>query len=509
MSYRSILINVLFSVFFAASCKKKDVAPVVNITISNEVVTLNPTGIAPLTATISFETSVAAKVSVRIAGKHGAESDILKDLDELTTTHTIPVLGLYPDLENTVELILKNNEGAELARKTFLIHTAPLPPAIYPQITIDKKTTEAVKGMTLVSYFGFNTSLIPQNPFVFDAFGDIRWYLDVRTSPQLNALSYDDGIERLQNGDLYFGDISSNKIYEMDMLGKIINTWDLPGYQFHHNVQEKPNGNFLVTVSKQGAATVEDFIIEIDRATKQIINTWDLNLSLQNNRKTLTTNAADWIHVNAIVYDPGDNTIIVSGRTQALVKLDEHNNVIWIMGCHKGWGIAGNGVDLRNFLLQPLDANNQPITNPDILDGNINHPDFEWNWYQHAPLVKPNGNLMVFDNGGNNRNFSGAGQYSRAVEYEINKTNKTVKQVWEYGKSLGLSTFSQILSDVDFLPASGHVIFSPGAVNNTARYGKVIEVDQATKNVLFEATIIPPSNVVVTFHRTERLNLYP
>jgi arylsulfate sulfotransferase len=159
--------------------------------------------------------------------------------------------------------------------------------------------------------------------------------------------------------------------------------------------------------------------------------------------------------------------------------------------------------------LQPLDINNQSIANQDILDGNINHADFEWNWYQHAPLLKPNGNLMLFDNGGNNRNFSGSGQYSRAVEYEINKTNKTVKQVWEYGKSLGLSTFSQILSDVDFLTGSNHVIFSPGAVNNIVKYGKVIEVDYNTKNILFEATIMPPPNVSVTFHRTERLNLYP
>jgi arylsulfate sulfotransferase len=232
-------------------------------------------------------------------------------------------------------------------------------------------------------------------------------------------------------------------------------------------------------------------------------------LSLQNNRFTLLNNPYDWIHVNAITYDPSDNTIIVSGRTQGLIKLDNDNKVVWILGCHKGWGTSGNGTNLRNFLLQPLDAYNEPITNPDILDGNINHTDFEWCWYQHAPLLMPNGNVMLFDNGWNNRNFSGSGQYSRAVEYAINSTNKTVKQIWEYGKSNGVSTLSPIVSDVDYLVASNHVIFSPGSVNNGTKYGKVIEVDYASRNVVFEATLTPPSSYHgITFHRTERINLY-
>jgi arylsulfate sulfotransferase len=336
MNYSSIKISFLFLILLTVACNKKDVEEVIKVTISNEIVTLNPTGYSPLTATISFETSIGTKVTIRVAGKHGEASDIVKDLDKLSTIHTIPVLGLYADHENTVELIFKNSTGAETGRKTYLIKTSPLPAGVYPVITIDKKNDAMAEGMTLVSYYGFNTSLTPQNPFLFDAFGDIRWYLDFRTSPQLNALLYDDGIERLQNGNLYFGDISTNKIYEMDMLGTIINTWEMPGYDFHHNVQEKPNGNFLVTVSKRGIGTVEDFIIEIDRTTKQIINTWDLNVSLQNSRKTLTGNTADWIHVNALIYDQSDNTIIISGRTQGVVKLDQDNKVVWVMGCHKG-----------------------------------------------------------------------------------------------------------------------------------------------------------------------------
>jgi arylsulfate sulfotransferase len=41
-------------------------------------------------------------------------------------------------------------------------------------------------------------------------------------------------------------------------------------------------------------------------------------------------------------------------------------------------------------------------------------------------------------------------------------------------------------------------------------YGKMIEVDYTTRDVAFEATISPPTAPFgITFHRVERLSLYP
>src|SRR5690606_21286342 len=99
----------------------------------------------------------------------------------------------------------------------------------------------------------------------------IRWYLDYSSHPELASLFYDDGPERLANGNLYFGSGGSNfganpnnAIYEVDLFGNVMNLWEMPGYGFHHEAFEKPNGNFIVTVNKEGAATIEDHIIEID-----------------------------------------------------------------------------------------------------------------------------------------------------------------------------------------------------------------------------------------------------
>ena len=69
MKYPNIKIGFLFLILLVVACHKKDIEPVVKVTISNEKVTLNPTGYSPLTATISLETSINTKVTIRGSGQ--------------------------------------------------------------------------------------------------------------------------------------------------------------------------------------------------------------------------------------------------------------------------------------------------------------------------------------------------------------------------------------------------------------------------------------------------------
>lgn len=503
-------------IFLFSGCKDDSVGPLgPDVDIISDNIVLNPSQVAPLTATINLDVSNPVRVSINVLGKNGSGSNIENNFEQTSTNHEIPVLGLYPNYENAVKLTFFDSNNQELGTKEYSIETDPLISDL-PKIDINTANIEQMAdGLTFVSYFGHDGESNPQRPFMFDANGDIRWYLDFRSNQELSDLFYDDGIERLQNGNLYFGDLNTNKIYEINMLGEVLNTWDMPGYGFHHEVKEKPNGNFLVTVNNNSLPTVEDHIIEIDRSSGDIINVWNLNESLDNTRTTwdtdLTDISVDWFHANAVEFDESDNTIIVSGRTQGVVKLNEENEVIWILAPHKGWETSGKGTDLNQFLLQPLDVNNEPITDEAVLTGDENHSDFEWPWYQHAPQVMPNGNVILFDNG-DNRNYTGNNLYSRAVEYEIDKENMTIKQVWSYGKDRDGETYSRIVSDVDYFADENHVFFSPGAVlfGETA-YGKAIEIDYDQHEVIFEATITPPAAAfgIITLHRTERMSIYP
>lgn len=509
----------LVSLFLLASCGNSDDLPgpgpdpdptvvLQQDVVQSQSLTVNLSGVAPLTAVLAFSTSEAVTSRVRVVGKNGPISDVIKDFTAPSVLHGLPILGLYADHNNEVEVTLFDQAGNSLGTSSFNIATNPLIRDM-PSISVQTNNVQKEPGMTLVSYFGNNSASTGQKPFIFDEFGDIRWYLDFSSNPVLTNLFYDDGIERLQNGNYYFGDRSTSRIYEVDIIGRVMNTWEMPGYTFHHEVSEKPNGNFLVTVNNQNStATIEDHIIEIERNSGNIVNVWDLRESLQQDRTALTTDQGDWIHVNAVTYDSNDDTIIISGRTQGVVKLTNNNEVVWILAPHRGWGTAGDGTDLTTKLLQPLDGSGQPITLAGVLDGESNTGSFEWAWYQHAPQVMPNGNVILFDNG-ENRNYQG-GNYSRAVEYEIDAANMTIQQVWSYGKSRGGVTYSRIVSDVDFHASSNHVFFSPGAIVNSSVYGKIIEVDYASNQVLYEASIIAPvAPFDITFHRTERLSLYP
>lgn len=476
-------------------------------------VVVNPTGYAPLSAKATLETTRPVSVAITVEGRDGPSTDITHRFVEVGQALTLPVLGLYPGASTPVTFEFFGPSGEALGRTQVEVEAQALS-ADFPTIAIDVPASGAAPGVNLVSYFGHNSTPNPQRAFAFDAAGDIRWALDFRGHPTLGALFFDDGVERLANGNLYFGDGATDRVYEVDMLGRIVASWSMPGYDFHHNVLEKPDGNFLVTVDRKGAPTVEDVVIEIDRSSGAVVREWDLTASLDPSRRGWPTDIADlnvdWFHANGLAYDASDNTVVVSGRTQGVVKLTADNEVVWILAPHRAWARAGDGTDLRTKLLQPLDAAGRPISEAAVFDGSANHPDFEWAWYQHAPAVLPDGTVLVFDNG-DNRNYRQPGTYSRAVVFRIDGPARTVQQVWEYGRERGAATYSRIVSDVDYLPAEDHVLFMPGAVSVGGRtYGKVVEVDRATGAVRFEATIAPPVAVFgITFHRVERLPLYP
>jgi len=291
--------------------------------------TINPAGVNPLCAKLNISATVAGIVKIEVVGQDGEQSNIVHTFEDIAREDSIPILGLYPDYQNVIRVSLLDESGVELLNEELQITTSSIP-NLATQIDIDvRKPNEMEPGLTLISYRGLSN---PHTPFMIDAFGKIRWILDYSNHPFLSELYYDVGIERLQNGNFYFGESRTDAIYEIDVYGEVVNSWDLAPYEFHHNVQEKPNGNFLLTahsnnsVHLNGTLTEKDQIIEIDREGSGIINEWDLKESLNENRAIWGANLGgfpiDWAHGNAVLFDESDNTIIVSCQRQGLIKLD-------------------------------------------------------------------------------------------------------------------------------------------------------------------------------------------
>ena len=192
------------------------------------------------------------------------------------------------------------------------------------------------------------------------------------------------------------------------------------------------------------------------------------------------------------------------------------------MSPHQGWGKAGvngEGFETSNYLLTAVDEQGTSYSDSVQL-GLSRTVSFDWPWGQHAAMVLPNGNIFCYDNGWY-RNFSWNGDddsYSRAVEYEVDHENQTVRQVWQYGEERGSEIYSGNISDVDLMPVTGNRLICPGNINlPDNRLGMIIEVTYPQSLVVFEAKI-NYANIFSTgsgweeadlIYRSERIQLYP
>ncbi|GAB5552299.1 MAG: aryl-sulfate sulfotransferase [Saprospiraceae bacterium] len=464
--------------------------------ISGDISTqVNPEGRAPLTALLSFATDKKVKVSIRVEGDIPVE----RTFSSFDRFHEIPVLGLYPGQENQVHLKV-TTENNKIYEGDLSIMTEPLSD-ILPSIEVTKINRERMEpGFHLADMLIANNGKFLSHTIIFDDNGDIRWVMDMSETGQITYTSY-----RLQNGNwLYLNWID---LIEVDDLGRIVKKEQMWGNAGNHELIELPDGSLLMGGSKKDARVVHkgavhlsrfDHVVQWDRKLNRAVREWDMRAVLDVDRIVYPPDfspdyQADWFHVNAVARSTKDNSIIVSGRSQGVVKVNEDNQLNWILAPHLNWGKAGfngQGLDTRDYLLTALDKSGE-ILPAKVQQGLAGTDDFEWSTGQHAVTVLENGNLLLFDNG-LRRNFQAGPSYSRAVEYKIDEDNKTIQQIWSYGKERGQDMHSVITSDVDVLPQTGNRLIVAGNIRKKGEspHAKFIEISYPDNEVLFEAKVL-------------------
>lgn len=454
---------------------------------------LNPYNVAPLGAQLTFTTKEACKVDIRIGGKIPVE----RSFPTVSTSHRIPVLGLYPDTMNTVEVILTAENGTEYTGQLF-IATNPLPDFL-PDIDIVALQRDKMEpGLHLAEVLIANSGEFDAFPVMFDDNGDVRWFLDLSGVKPFPFTPH-----RLKNGNWLF--VSWVEVYELSSLGQLIQHHRLTDFSADHDVIALDNGNLIMGASKKDARIVRDgqavesrydYVIEVDKDRK-VIREWDLRQVLDVDRSVFRKDfsldfSADWFHINSVDQDPKDQSLVISGRNQGVLKVDRNNELQWILAPHRSWdkaGFDGQGLDTREYLLTAVDAQGAKLP-AEVQEGVASTDEFSWPTGQHALTVLDNGHLLMFDNG-LARNFSNDFTYSRAVEYEIDEQAKTIRQVWEYGKSRGLDMFSAITSDVDLLPRTNNRLITAGNIRlgTLPPHAKMVEVTFPDNEVVFEANL--------------------
>ncbi len=405
-----------------------------NYTASNPLIQLNPYLISPLTALIMFYTDTAQEVKVTVKGKE-PQGDIVHVFPR-SRKHVLPVYGLYPDYENSVELRLSGGETT-----TVKIQTDPLPWQV-PCPTLCKGNKEHMGDNVI-----FLTQTSKADALACDYKGDVRWYLTIN-------ICFD--LKRLKNGHLLTGTdrlISLpyyvSGVYEMGVHGKIYKEFRLPG-GYHHDTFEMEDGSILMLSQEPDGQTVEDWLVLVDRETGDIRKTWDYKKILPYECESTYSGSGsvhDWFHNNAVWYDKNTNSITLSGRHQdAVINIDyDTGNLNWIIGDPEGWPKDY----VEKYFFTPRGEN------------------FEWSYEQHGVVVCPDGDIMMFDNGHyrskKKENYMTAAQsYSRGVKYQIDKKERIIRQIWQYGKERGADFFSPYICNVEYYGPGRYLVHSGG-----------------------------------------------
>ena len=454
-----------------------------NYTFDKPKVILDPYNISPLTALIVFETKDLTAPTVTVKGKD--EKTTITNTFKPSKIHYLPIYGLYPNTNNEITIDMNGIEKKIYIKTTALPEDFILPTKV--EASKDKLDNELY----------FVTPSSKGYTCAYDINGDVRWYLNEK-------FIWD--IQRLKNGHLL---ISSNRLInnpyystglmETDLLGKVYYEYSLPG-GYHHDVFEMPDGDLLVASNDFDNDTVEDYIVEINRNSGNIIKKIDLKDILpidEGNNYDYSTDY-DWFHNNSIWYDEKTNSITLSGRHKdAVININYDSlELNWIIGDRASWG-----EDMQKYFFTPSSKN------------------FVWQYAQHAAMITPEGYVFLFDNG-NNKTKTGDNaidannNYSRAEMFEINTNKMTISEKWEYGKELGSSFYSPYISDVDYLEKNHYLIISGG---HSELDGKVNnEPAGLTKTDKMNAIIVELLNDKKIFnmelptndYRVEKLPLY-
>ncbi len=448
---------------------------------------INPYQNNPLVALVRFPTEQPAEITLRVKGQ-SPSADIVHTFSGFYTDHEIPVLGLYPNYDNQIEITARYSDGTTQVQ-THLLKT-PL---------INKRAFYYVTNHPIHEqdhrYYFITEGL------VVDEAGFIRF--DFNNGQMVYAVK--DGL------------VSESRHHGLTLyswLGERLKHIPYPkGFiSFTHGLTQKPNGHFLVIGSYQGKKalfegqeqeTQRDFVIELDQ-DGNLVRQWDFSDILNPDRSVIIRSQQasyginNWCHMNGLDYDPQDESVVISCRHMGMIKVDgKTNRLKWLFGPHKGFeksGRDGTGPSLDSFVLTAVDSNNVPYSDQ-FQKGLEKRDDFKWPTKTHQARVIGNGLFSIFDNSG--RLYDPdivTSEHSVASVFKVDPLNRTVQQVWRKN----LDVYSEVGSAIYYDPQKEEAfIFVSQIPDQNQRgfsYGRLTRYDTKTDKKLFEAILYRGGN---------------
>ena len=493
---------------------------------------------APLVATVHAETDVPTRVWLSL--DHGGRTTTVSGGTAYATSHDVRVLGVEAGTTVGVSVVAVDANGYQTVAPVVLDFVTPALPPEFPPIdvqVVDEERREP--GYVL---FGPRGTSGPTSQFLvmLDGAGRVVWFLQ----------GYNGG-ERMRNGNFLVTRERDLTSIEIDVEGNVVREWYAaalnggvgasPGAilvgldSMHHEFTQMPEeeeADFLLLGSEGRAYmnyplsesdpdetdligyVIGDTIVEM-KANGTVVRQKSLLAVLDPYRigydsiygpywTTLYgAGARDWSHANSVLFDPSDDTYIVSLRHQeCIVKIrrgvdgvDSPDDIVWILGTPEGW---------REPWSSKLLSLEGTLIDPD-LPADL---ELEWPFHTHHARLNAAGNLTLFDNG-NYRVMpptpkpDPALSYSRAVEYSIDEDNLSLRQVWAAGgiydadpNRIGYSWF---VSGTEHQERTGNVLVCAGGLREPlsgTSYTRILELERETKDAVLDVVVRDPADAM-------------
>jgi arylsulfate sulfotransferase len=380
---------------------------------------------------------------------------------------TVPVFGLYSGYENLVSVQVMEETGGPVSLEFSIPTPAYIDPSgIYTQPNI---VTPRATGSALGFDFIFIKSGLG-SPVIIDTDGEVRWVASGGLKDSISSTFTAD--------EFIIGDAEQPKVDRLRLDGNITHG-DLPSgtyIDFNHNINRGKSG-FLAEVDAASGRveSIESNVIEFEYSHFiSISNHWALGAILSaymsshgDDATAFVRPGVDWFHSNSAIYDPRDDSVIISSRENFVIKLDYRTgDIIWILGDPtKYWYTFAS---LRAKALTMAPGALYPIG-------------------QHALSITSDGLLMLFNDGlgsVNEPTGAPAGEsrtYSAISAYSINENSMTAQNVWNY--DAGQRIFSTVCSSA--YEAAGKSILVDYAVADNFAKALLVGLD-SNHDVVFE-----------------------
>ena len=429
--------------------------------ISNLVVADNPT--SEISCLVSFTTNRPTRATVEF----GATTDYsfrVRGSDELSSAHTVAVIGMYAESEYHLRATASDADAETAVSEDRTYVTGTLPSWVWTGTIGANVGAQVEPGWTLT-----NGGTGPPTAVMYDMSGRPVWYYAFDTADDAPAgivASFDAVTRHVIVGP---GTLQLDAL-EVDLAGNI--TWvgprGSPGAIQHHEFGKLPDDTY-VTLRRKDVGEISGDVILIYDLAKAIAWSWDAFDHLTPPGEVTSR----WLHANAVTVDKAGDAVYLSARAlDTIFKINyTTGDVVWELG-----------VD-GDFTLSPA-----------VTDG--------WFDAQHDPEIQPGGNVLVYDNGATR-------EATRVVEYALDEGEMTATLVWEFpGDASGLdswytdSWYTPIWGGVQRL-ANGNTLIAAGSRDDTPS-SRVFEVS-AGRTVVWEMSFVASGDNALGIYRATRI----